>query len=253
MTTPPQQSASHWRSERVLSAMVIGVAIVVAVLVLGWAVGSIKSAENQRIVVTGAYSQQVQSNRAIWRGRLEATAPTRQAAYSALNKDKAALSAWLSKQGIETSAIEAGAVDIMPIYHREYNHTDYAKVNAYRLNQTLTVTSDDVAKVKTIAQQVGELLSTGVNVQGEPPQYLYTKLDELKVNSLGEATKNAKARAQSMAKATGASVGALRSVNMGVFQITPPDSTDVSDYGRNDTSTVDKKVTAVVNAVFQLK
>ncbi len=246
-------SSPHWQSERVLSSIVVGLAIMLAVLLLGWAVGNVKAAENQRIVVTGAYSQPVQSNRAVWRGRLEATAPTRQAAYAALNKDKAALKAWLTKQGIDAKATEVGAVDIMPIYHREYNHTDYAKVNAFRLSQSLTVTSDDVAKVQTIAQQVGELLSTGVNVQGESPQYLYTKLDELKVDALGKATQNAKARAQSMASATGARVGALRSVNMGVFQITPTDSTDVSDYGMNDTSTIDKKVTAVVNAVFQLK
>ena len=44
-----------------------------------------------------------------------------------------------------------------------------------------------------------------------------------------------------------------QSVNMGVFQITPLDSTDVSDMGINDTSTIDKKVTAVANVVFRIK
>jgi hypothetical protein len=38
-----------------------------------------------------------------------------------------------------------------------------------------------------------------------------------------------------------------------VFQITPADSTDVSDWGINDTSTVAKKVTAVVNVSFVLE
>ena len=40
---------------------------------------------------------------------------------------------------------------------------------------------------------------------------------------------------------------------MGVFQITEPDSTNVSDMGINDTSSVEKKVTAVANVVFKIK
>ena len=40
---------------------------------------------------------------------------------------------------------------------------------------------------------------------------------------------------------------------MGVFQITDATSNDVSDMGINDTSTIDKKVTAVANVVFKIK
>ncbi len=42
-------------------------------------------------------------------------------------------------------------------------------------------------------------------------------------------------------------------MKMGVFQITTPDSTNVADYGINDTSSIDKKVTAVANVVFKVK
>jgi len=38
---------------------------------------------------------------------------------------------------------------------------------------------------------------------------------------------------------------------MGVFQITPINSNDVSDYGINDTSSIDKEIMAVVNCVFE--
>ena len=44
-----------------------------------------------------------------------------------------------------------------------------------------------------------------------------------------------------------------RSASDGVYQVTPRDSTDVSDYGINDTSTRDKDVTAVVTATFAAK
>ena len=49
------------------------------------------------------------------------------------------------------------------------------------------------------------------------------------------------------------SVGKIQSVRMGVYQITPVNSTDVSDMGINDTSSIDKKVTAVANVSFKIK
>jgi uncharacterized protein len=42
-------------------------------------------------------------------------------------------------------------------------------------------------------------------------------------------------------------------VNVGVFQVTSPNSTQVSDYGEYDTSTLEKDVTAVVNVTFSLR
>ena len=56
-----------------------------------------------------------------------------------------------------------------------------------------------------------------------------------------------------MLKATNNNVGKISSVKMGVYQITPVDSTDVSNMGINDSSTIDKKVTAVANISFKIK
>jgi hypothetical protein len=53
--------------------------------------------------------------------------------------------------------------------------------------------------------------------------------------------------------ASGARLGELRAVSVGVFQITPPNSTEVSDYGEYDTTTLAKDVTAVVNVTFALR
>lgn len=39
----------------------------------------------------------------------------------------------------------------------------------------------------------------------------------------------------------------------GVFQITPRNSTEISDYGMNDVSAVDKDITAVVRVTFSLE
>jgi hypothetical protein len=70
---------------------------------------------------------------------------------------------------------------------------------------------------------------------------------------LGKATENAKQRATSMAQSTGNKIGLMRSAKMGVFQITSPTSTDVSDSGQNDTWSLDKKVMAVVSVSFAIE
>ncbi len=66
----------------------------------------------------------------------------------------------------------------------------------------------------------------------------------------GVADHSARLRAKVIVKATGSSLGSLRGVDVGVFQVTSPNSTEVEDYGVYDTSTLDKDVTAVVNVTF---
>ena len=42
-------------------------------------------------------------------------------------------------------------------------------------------------------------------------------------------------------------------MRQGVFQITPRNSTEISDYGMNDVSAVDKDITAVMRVTFSLE
>ena len=70
---------------------------------------------------------------------------------------------------------------------------------------------------------------------------------------LEKATKDAKQRASAMLKATHNQVGKIQSLQMGVFQITPENSNDVSDSGISDTASINKKVTSVANVTFRIK
>ena len=117
----------------------------------------------------------------------------------------------------------------------------------------MTIASDDVNLIKEISNDITGLISQGIDVNVYGTSYSYSKLPELKVALLEKASQDAKARATSMLKATGDNVGGIKSVRMGVYQITPVDSTDVSDMGINDSSTIDKKVTAVANVSFKIK
>ena len=123
----------------------------------------------------------------------------------------------------------------------------------YNISQQIVVKSDDVQKIKEISTDIQNLLDKGIDINVINTEYFYSGLSDLKIKLLQYAATDAKERAAAMLKATHNRPGKIQSVRMGVFQITPVDSTNVSDMGINDTSTIQKKVTAVANVVFRIK
>ena len=127
------------------------------------------------------------------------------------------------------------------------------EIIAYEASQIIEIKSNNVLKVKEISTDIQNLINNGIYVDVHSPEYFYSDLASIKIELLKEASKDAKQRAESMLEATNARVGKVASMRMGVFQITPADSNMVSDMGINDTSSIDKKVTAVANVVFKVK
>ena len=109
------------------------------------------------------------------------------------------------------------------------------------------------ARWRRPATGVGTLLERGIDVSAAPLEYISTELTDAKLNALGAATEEARRRAKILVNGLGGKLGPMRSTSLGVYQITPRDSTDVSDYGINDTSSREKDVTAVVTATFAVK
>ena len=96
-------------------------------------------------------------------------------------------------------------------------------------------------------------MENGVAFVPLAPEFIFTKIAEAKLEMLAEATADAKARAEQMANQGGRKIKLLRSAKMGVFQITPPHSTETSWEGINDKTTVEKSITATVSASFLLE
>jgi hypothetical protein len=124
---------------------------------------------------------------------------------------------------------------------------------AVGLSQLIEVRSTDVDGITGTSQRVGSLIADGIPVAPQSPEYLYTKLAEIRTTLLEDATKDARQRAEAIVRSTGGSIGAVRDARMGVFQVTPRFSTEVADYGINDVSSIEKDVTAVVRATFSIR
>ncbi len=206
-----------------------------------------------QITVTGSAYRIVQSDSA----RLEIELMTREAdkaqSHALAQKQIPIVKDYLKAKGITEENIELKAPNGYYSYKTLPNGHTSNEISRYNLSQNIVITSNDVFKIKEISTEISNLISKGIDLNVYPPAYFYSKLSDLKVQLLEDATKDAKQRAAAMLKATNNHVGKIQSVRAGVFQITSTDSTDVSDYGINDTTTIGKKVTSVANVVFRIK
>lgn len=204
------------------------------------------------ISVTGSAYEIVKSDSGTLNFDINVKRISKQEAYSAAQEQIKIVQKYLADKQIKN--IEIKTVNGYYTYKRNPKTGDYTDIpDMYNLSQPITISSDNVELIKTISNDITGLINKGVDINVYAPSYDYSKLGDLKVTLLEKASKDAKARAASMLKPTHNSVGKIQSVRMGVYQITPVDSTNVSDMGINDTSSIDKKVTAVANVSFKIK
>lgn len=226
-------------------------------LALGIIVSAIVVTNNiskNAITVTGSAFKVVTSDSASWTFELVNKAPNKTEAYKNIQKQIPIVKNYLKEKGIDEKNIELQLPSGYDIFRTYPNGYSSEEVIAYKYTQPIKIKSNNVEKIKEISTESQTLLEKGININSyTDPEYQYSNLAQLKVQLLEEATKDAKARANSMLKANKNKVGQIKQVRMGVFQITAPDSNSVSDEGINDSSTIEKKVTAVANVTFSIK
>ena len=204
------------------------------------------------IVVTGSAKQQITSDLIVWSGYFNEKSPVLKDAYVALEGSRNKVKNYLIGKGIAEEELVFSSIttSVINLYNEFGVYTN--EIDYYDLSQTVTISSIEIDKVTEISRNATELLNEGVQFQSNAPQYLYTKLADMKVTMLAEATKDARKRAEMIAENAGSELGGLTYADMGVMQITPLYSNDVSDYGFNDTYSLEKEITAVVHCTFKI-
>lgn len=232
-------------------ALLIVAGIIVSTMILGSSLADIKGTGNT-IIVTGSAKQEITSDLIVWTGSFHAKSPSLQDAYAELEISKAKVQDYLIKQGVSKEKIVFSSINTSTFYVYLPNGIMSSQVDYYELYQTVTINSEEIDKITEISRKVTELINEGVQFQSNPPQYFYTKIADLKVTMLAEATKDAKKRAEMIAENAGSNLGGLKYADMGVIQITPRYSNEISDYGMNDTYSLEKEITAVVHCEFKI-
>ncbi len=238
------------RNPSVLSASVIGAAIIITGAIVTYGFYEVK-ALSDTISVTGSAEREIESDVIKWTVQIAHSMGLEglQQGNTDMERDLESLRTFLKNSGIEDTAIT-----VQPFFMETmFNYQLGGIPSGYTLRQTVIVESNDVAKVKAAAEASNELIARGAFVSTTSVEYFYSKLNDLKQQILADAMADAKMRAEKMAESAGGELGALRSSSMGVLQITARNSVEISDYGMYDTSAEEKKVTAVVRAEFGIK
>ncbi|MEN2983443.1 MAG: SIMPL domain-containing protein [Dictyoglomaceae bacterium] len=236
----------------VLISLIIGISLTLSSYFIAQGLINFRS-ESKIIRVTGSAKKQIRSDLVKWSGIYTVEAKTLKEAYKLLSESQKKVKDYFINKGLSEKDIIFSSISTTVIYEILPNGVTTTRVEGYRLSQKIEITSKEIDKITELSRKSTELINVGVQFESLPPQYFYTKLADLKIEMLSLATEDAVRRAEQIAKSTGTKVERLRSAYMGVFQITPLYSTEVSDYGINDTTSIDKEITAVVNCEFLIR
>lgn len=236
------------RTDLIPLAVVIAAGFVCSTVIAADAARDLRG--NREISVKGFAERKIMSDLGVWHGSFSVRGPDLVTTYASLKGQTAVVQSWLRSQGLPETAVELGAAQTSAIYKRTADGDMTNEIEGYVLTQGIDVEGPDTALIARVARESTSLIQKGIAMESGSPMWFYTKLNDLKIELLGEAAKDARVRAEKIAEHGDADVGALVGADQGVFQITSPTSTEVSGYGELDTSSIHKSVKAVVTARY---
>ncbi|MGB5713894.1 MAG: SIMPL domain-containing protein, partial [Waterburya sp.] len=192
----------------------LSLSLIVSSSIFAKAIHGFKQASDV-LVVTGSAKRPIRSDYIILRFSVSSQEPTAKAAYQNLKDQTEKVQAYLKQQDVSDDAITLSAVQTSTVPEVTANGRSTGRIFAYRLSQNIEIRSNEVEKYTELSQQANELINEGINLVSQPPQYLYTKLSQLRVKMIAEASKDAKVRAEAIARSTGNKVGAVRGAKTG--------------------------------------
>lgn len=249
-------SDSAATSSRIIVSFRVGLALaaanVLCAAIISWAWIKTRPTE-EAVTVKGSASERIESDLIIWRSTVAADHTNLLEGYRLLKDGVEKATEYMRSQGIAATEITILPTRTTTKYTRDAKGQPTNTIESYDLRQTIEVASHNVLKVADVSRRSTELLEQGLLFESDAPEFIYTKLSDLKIKILAQATKDARVRAEQICNNSGGKLGVLRSARMGVMQITPEFSFDVSDYGCNDTSSYVKRAQAVLSAEFAVE
>jgi len=209
--------------------------------------------KDNELMVKGYAETKVKSDRAVLNLEVVVRGKSLPECYQHLNHAAEHLQALLSKIGFMSDEISSEMPRPEKLFAKDNHGNATNRIDAYDLYQTHVVRTAKVDLIVQALPQLQELLSEGIEINIHQPDYFISDLERYKLSLIAQATDNAKQRAQALAAGAGGKIAKLLAARQGVFQITSPDSEDISDSGIYDTKSLVKNVRLVVTLKFRLK
>ncbi len=224
-----------------LPALILGIALVLSGVAI--ALGLSKALTPKRhVTVRGLSEREVKANHAIWPISYRLDGNDIKLLYEQQQEQEKTIRAFLVEGGINNKDILVGQSEI------QSTSPEYNSGNRYTLIGHLSISTNDVDKVKTLSAQQNDLIKQGINISSNDQYsnklvFEYTKLNDIKPAMIEEATKNARAAGKKFADDSESTLGKIKDATQGYFEI--------SD--RNEISPEYKRVRVVTTIDFYLE
>lgn len=215
--------------------------------VLGDGLRRSKMAERS-VTVRGVSERDVTANLATWSIEFSNKGTDLGPVQRSVDSQANAVRRFLASAGFRPEEVADSNISVS----REHDPDDANAPDRLLVRRTIQLRTDDVMKARRAFAGQAELLRDGVEMTASDVSYVFTRLNALKPDMIGEANKNARLSAEQFARDSGASVGRIKSASQGYFSVGPRDGEQCEDCGSSGSNSPYQKVRVVTTIDYDL-
>ena len=238
---------------RVAAAAIVALGITLAGLFVGHGFASGRSADRY-VTVKGVSEREVRADLAIWPVRVVAADNDLARAHATLQGSTQRIFAFLARNGIDTTQAQLQDFAVSDAFTNQYAGAERVGTR-YVIRQTIVVRSTTPEQVAAASQRIAELVNAGVVLSSGGdygsggPTFVFTGLNALKPQMIGEATARAREAAAQFARDSRSELAGIRRANQGIFEILPRDEAP----GITEQSQIVKRLRVVSTVEYGLR
>jgi uncharacterized protein len=200
------------------------------------------------VKVKGLDEKMVKSDLAIFTISFSQSSEKMQDVYKTFSISQEKIINFLIAKGVKKDEIEKSSLDVSD-NRTQAQEPGRSGMPKFTGTSKIIVSSSNVEQVKTISQEVSELIEKGVGISFSDIKFFFTDLNSIKTEMLDRAVKNAYDAANSFASQTGSKLGPIKNASQGLFTIADANTTEEwATY-----KSMQKKVRVVVGVDYFLK
>jgi hypothetical protein len=214
--------------EKNTAAFILGaflcVGILISTVILSNTILRYKSYERS-VVVKGLAEQEHLADIVIWPIRFSEADNDLASLYQSLEKNTQSIVSFLKESGFSDEEISFSAPEITDKSAQQWGNAQTVPYR-YTAEQTVTVYSTKVLEVQEMMSKLSVLGKKGIVFTGgynAMPEYIFTKLNDIKPEMIEDATGNAREVAEKFAKDSHSVLGKIKTASQGLFSISQRD------------------------------
>lgn len=209
-------------------ALALGVCILLGLASLGWLLGralvQFRSLE-RTVTVKGLSERELPADLALWPLQFVVADDALPSLYEAVQRNQAAIVAFLRERGFSDEEISTGAPSIVDKKAQSYGNQPVEL--RFTATQAVTVHTEKIDAVRSAQRELVELGQQGIVFTGDDyraqTEFLFTRLNELKPPMIEEATKMAREVGEKFAADSNSRLGKIKRASQGQFTISDRD------------------------------